>query len=706
MRARYLMTAAILSITAAAGAAAQAPSSAASAAAASTAANPLLVEWTTPEGVPPYDRITPAHYLPAYEEAMRRGRAELAAITATRAPATFENTILALDQGEQLLSRVDATFSNVASADATPEIEAVQEKVSPLLSRYTSEKFQNQALFARVDAVHRNRAGLNPEQRRLVEVMHKSFVRAGAALPTQARARLAAIDERMAALQTNFGQKLLADQKARDTLLTEAEVAGLSPTAKAAAAAKAKAAGKPGYLVSATRSDAESFLTAGTNRTAREKVWRAFAGRNDGGANTTYPIIAEMVRLRAERAKLLGFPSHAHFVLDNSVARTPEAARKLLVDVITPALAKAKAEEADLLTLARADGVTKIEPWDWRFYSDKVRQQRFALNDDEVRQYLRADNVMAAMFDTMTRLYDVTFVPRPDLPVYAPGVQAFQVNRQGQKAGIFFADWFARPTKRAGAWMNELRTQDGVRGLTPIVVNNSNYTPAPAGQVALLSVDDMETSFHEFGHALHGLLSKAKYPSLAGTAVFRDFVEFPSQVHEHWATEKDVLKRFAKNAAGEPMPDALIDKLRRASTFNQGYLTVQQLSSALVDLDLHSMGTIPADFDAAAFERAKLAELGVPESVGMRHRSPHFSHIFDGGYSAGYYAYTWAEVMDADGFAAFEETGDVWNKAVADRLRTEVLERGNTRDPAESYRAFRGRDPDPRPLLKNRGLVE
>jgi peptidyl-dipeptidase Dcp len=539
------MTAALLSVAGAA--MAQAPQAAA---AANTATNPLIREFTTPEGVPPYDRIKPADYLPAYEEAMRRGRAEIAAIAANRAPATFANTILPLDQGEQLLTRVDATFSNVASADATPEIQAVEEKISPLQARYASEKYQNQALFARVDAVHRNRARLTPEQQRLTEVIHKRFVRSGAALPAAQRARLAAIDERMAAVQTGFGQKLLADQKARDTLLTEAEVAGLSDSAKASAAAKAKAAGKTGYLVTATRSDAESFLTAATNRAAREKVWRAFAGRNDGTANTTYPDIAEMVRLRAERAKLLGYPSHAHFVLDNSMAKTPEAARKLLVDVITPALKKAAAEEADLLKLARADGVAKIEPWDWRFYSDKVRQQRFALNDDEVRQYLRADNVMAAMFDTMTRLYDVTFVPRPDLPVYAPGVQAFQVNRQGQKAGIFFADWFARPTKRAGAWMNELRTQDGVRGLTPIVVNNSNYTPAPQGQVALLSVDDMETSFHEFGHALHGLLSKAKYPTLAGTSVYRDFVEFPSQVHEHWATEPDTLKRFAKNAAG------------------------------------------------------------------------------------------------------------------------------------------------------------
>lgn len=701
MRAKFLMTAALLGM-----APLSATAAAVDAPAASLASNPLIGDWTTPEGVPPYDRIKPADYQPAFEEAMRRGRAEIAAITATSAAPTFDNTILALDQGEQLLNRVDATFSNVASADATPDIQAVQEAISPLQARYASEKYQNQALFARVDAVFRNRAGLTPEQRQLVEVTHKRFVRAGAALPADARARLAAIDERMAGLQTSFGQKLLADQKARDTLLTDAEVAGLSASAKASAAAKARAAGKAGYLVSATRSDAESFLTAATNRGAREKVWRAFAGRNDGGANTTYPLIAEMVRLRAERAKLLGFPTHAAYVLDNSMARTPEAARKLLIDVITPALRKAAAEEADLAVLARADGVTAIAPWDWRFYADKVRQQRFALNDDEVRQYLGMDNVVAAMFDSMGRLYGVSFVARPDLPVYAPGVRAWQVNRDGRKLGIFFADWFARPTKQAGAWMNELRTQDGVRGLTPIVVNNANYSPAPAGQVALLSVDDLETTFHEFGHALHGLLSRAKYPTLAGTSVYRDFVEFPSQVHEHWATEIDTLKRFAKNAAGQPMPDALIAKLRRASTFNQGYLTVQQLSSALVDLDLHSMGEIPADFDPAKFERDALARLGVPESVGMRHRTPHFSHIFDGGYSAGYYAYTWAEVMDADGFAAFEETGNPWNKAVADRLRTEVLERGNTRDPAESYRAFRGRDPDPRALLKNRGLVE
>lgn len=536
---------------------------------------------------------------------------------------------------------------------------------------------------------------LTSEQRRLLEETHRRFVRAGAALAPAARMRVAAINEEQADLAVQFGQKLLADQKASDVLLSEAEVAGLSDAQRAAAAAAARTAGKPGYLIPATRSAVEPFLTVASDRSAREKVFRAFDNRGDNpNANNTSAIIRRLLELRIERARLTGARSHAEFALEDTMAKTPEAAMALLTQVYRAGLARAREEEQALLVVARADGIGRLEPWDWRFYAEKVRQQRYSLDETALKQYFPLDGMVAALMETTRRLYGIQFHPRPDVPVYAPGVKVWEIREaDGRPLGLFYADWFARDTKRPGAWMNSLRDQ-----------SNCNFTPPAPGERALISLDDAETLFHEFGHALHGLFSKVRYPSLSGTSVTRDFVELPSQIHEHWIAEPSILRAHARNAAGEPIPEAMLQALLRSRTFNQGFLTVQQLSSAILDMELHSLGALPEDFDVHAWETERLRALGVPEAIGMRHRLAHFSHIFDGGYSAGYYAYTWAEVMDADGFEAFKESGNLFDPALAARLRNEILARGNTRDPAQSYVAFRGRMPDADALLRNRGL--
>ena len=677
--------------------------------AAAQSANPLVGAWSTPDGVPPYDVIRPEHYEPAFDRAIAKAREESQAIAKDPAAPTFENTIEAMERAGRELSRVASTFFTVASADATPANQAIQKAIAPKLARLSNETMLDQALFQRVDTLYKQRAslGLNPEQARLLEQTHKRFVRAGAALSPEARARVAEINEEMANLGVQFGQKLLADQKANDVFLSAAEVEGLPADQASAAAAAAEAAGKAGqYLFPATRSAAEPFLTAAPNRGAREKIWRAFTFRGDNdNANNTRAEIKRLVELRIERAKLMGAATHADFVLADSMAKTPDAAMDLLMAVYTPALERAKEELADIQALAAKDGVTDVQPWDWRYYAEQVRSERFALDEAQVKQYMPLDGIVDAMFETTRKLFGLTVHERNDIPPYAEGVRVFEIREaDGRNVGLFYADWFARPTKRPGAWMNSIRVPNGLLGESPIVVNNQNITPPAAGERALISLDEARTLFHEFGHGLHGLLSTAHYPSLSGTAVSRDFVEFPSQVYEHWITEPEILQAHARNAEGEAMPTEMLESLLKAQTFNQGFFTVQQLSSAILDMRLHQLTSLPAGFDAGEWEAAQLRELGVPEEIGMRHRLPHFSHIFDGGYSASYYAYTWAEAMDADGFDAFKEAGNVFDPELAAKLRREVYEVGNTRDPAESYKAFRGRMPSADALLRNRGL--
>ena len=677
--------------------------------AAPAATNPLLGDWITdPQGVPPYGMIKAADYQPALDSALAEARRELSAITRVRSAPTFANTIEALERTGLRYQAISAAFFNVASADATPEIQAAEEPISAMLTDFSNAMMLDPALFARVDAVYRQRASLDlsPEQTRLLEETHRRFVRAGAALAPEQRERVAQINAEMSKLGVAFGQKLLADQKASSVILTEAEMAGIPAGAKAAAAKAAEDAGRQGYLITATRSAVEPFLTTATNRAAREKVFKAFDNRGaNANDNNTAAIIRRMLELRIERAQLMGAKTHADFVLEDSMAKTPDGAMDLLMQIYAPARERARQEQAALEKLAAADGVTKLEAWDWRFYAEKERARRYNLDEAQLKQYFPLDGMVAALMETTGRLYGIKFVERPDLPVYAPGVKAWEVREaDGTVVGLFFADWFARPTKRPGAWMNSLRDQSALLGYKAVVVNNCNFTSPAPGERATISLDDAETLFHEFGHALHGLFSQVRYPSLSGTAVSRDFVELPSQIHEHWISEPSIQRAHAKNAAGEPIPEAMLASLLEARTFNQGFVTVQQISSAILDMRLHQMTSVPADFDAVAWEKAQLTALGVLEAVGMRHRLPHFSHIFDGGYSAGYYAYSWAEAMDADGFEAFKESGDLFNPVLAAKLRREVLARGNTRDPAESYIAFRGRLPNADALLENRGL--
>lgn len=672
-------------------------------------ANPLIGVWDTPDGVPPYDRIRPEHYEPAFDLAIAEARSQSAKIANNAAPPTFENTIEAMERSGRDLARISSTFYTVASADATPANQAIQKNVAPKLARLSNDTLLNQKLFNRVDVIFKRRAelGLSPEQLRLVEETHLGFVRAGAALSPDARKRVAAINEELANLGVEFGQKLLADQKANDVFLTAEEVKGLPLDQVQASSAAAKAAGKANaYLFPATRSAAEPFLTSSPNRGAREKIWRAFSFRGDNkNDNNTSATIASLVRLRAERATLMGAKSHADFVLEDSMAKNTDAALGLLMSVYRPALERSKKELKEIQPLALKDGITAVEPWDWRYYAEKIRSERFSLDESEVKQYMPLDGMVDALFETTQKLFGLTAVERKDISVYAPGVRVFEIREaDGSKLGLFYADWFARPTKRPGAWMNSIRVSNTLLGESPIVVNNQNIPPPASGQPALLTLDEAQTLFHEFGHGLHGLLSTARYPSLSGTAVSRDFVEFPSQVYEHWITDPSILRAHARNAAGEQIPEPMLQALLKSQTFNQGYQTVQQLSSAILDMRLHSLKELPQDFDAGRWEAAQLADLGVPAAVGMRHRLPHFSHIFDGGYSASYYAYTWAEAMDADGFDAFVESGDVFNPELARKLRQEVYERGNTRDPAESYIRFRGRLPTADALLRNRGL--
>ncbi len=685
------------------------PALAQTAAAQAEAANPLLGDWITdPVGVPPYDRIETAHYEPAMRAALDTARAEIDAIANNPAAPDFANVIEALERAGRASDRISAAFFNVAGANAREDIQDAQDVLVPLVTSFSNDMMLNPALFARIDALWQQRDSLDltSEQRRLLQVTHERFTRAGAALDEASRARVAAINSELADLSTQFGRKLLADQKAGDVLLSEAEMAGVPDDQRASYAEAASQAGKQGYLLAATRSVFEPFLTTAANRTAREKVFKAFDNRGaNANDNNTSSLISRMINLRAEKAKLMGAAHHAEFALGNTMAKTPEAAMALLMEIYEPALARAREEEADLLKLAAADGITQLEPWDWRYYGDKLRQERYNFDDGEVKSYFPLESMVTALKDTTAKLYGIQFVERPDLPAYAEGVRAWEIREaNGDMIGLFFADWFARPTKRPGAWMNSLRSQNTLFGDRPIVVNNTNFTRPAPGQPALISLDDSVTLFHEFGHGLHGLFSEVKYLSLSGTAVSRDFVEVPSQIHEHWVRHPQVLGQHARNSAGEAIPEDLLTSLLESRMFNQGFLTVQQISSAILDMRIHLMTDIPEGFDAVQWEAEQLANLGVPRAVGMRHRLPHFSHIFAGGYSAGYYAYSWSEAMDADGFEAFKDSGDIFDPATAARLRREILSTGNSRDPEDSYTAFRGRLPNADALLKNRGL--
>jgi peptidyl-dipeptidase Dcp len=675
--------------------------------------NPFLVPWSTPFGAPPFASLDIKYVAPAYDVGLSEHRAEIDTIAGQSSAPDFANTIDALELAGHGLDQVSSVFWNLAGTDSTDEIRALERQLTPLLSAHSTAITNNRALFDRIHTLHEQRhtLGLSPEQLRVLEKSHLSFVRRGAALEGPAKQRMGEILERLAVLGTEFRQNLLADESSYQLVLDgEADLAGLPDFLRAAAAQAATERALAGkHVITLSRSLIEPFLTFSSRRDLRERAFKAWIARGEnGGATDNRAIVTEMLALRQERAKLLGFANFAHYKLDDTMAKTPAAVAELLDRVWQPAVARAKSERDKLAAMAAAHGENaQIEPWDWRYWAEKVRVAEFDLDEASLKPYLPLDAMIEAAFHTAHRLFGLTFAERHDVPVYHPEVCAFEVSdAQGQHIGLFYADYFARASKRSGAWMTAFRSQEKLRAdIRPIIVNVMNFAKGAAGEPALLSFDDARTLFHEFGHGLHGLLSNVTYPSIAGTAVARDFVELPSQLFEHWLETPDILSRFARHyKTGEPMPASMIAKVKASRTFNQGFATIEYLSSALVDMAFHSEDL--AGRDPIAFEQEVLAKIGMPREIVMRHRTPQFAHIFSGdGYSAGYYSYLWSEVLDADAFAAFSETGDVFDPAVAARLKEHVYAAGGREKPDAAYIAFRGKLPAVDGLLKKRGLA-
>jgi peptidyl-dipeptidase Dcp len=683
--------------------------------AATQAGNPLLEAWSGSAATPPFAAIRPAHFKPAFETAMAAQLAEIEAIAGETAPPSFANTIAALERSGRALSQVSAVFSCLAGAHTNEDIQALEREMSPRLAAHRNRIQLHPGLYARIKALwdRCGELGLSPEEARVLERYEVTFRRAGAGLNAADKARVAAIGERLASLGTAFSQNVLADEQSYALVLETADdLAGLSAAQVTAAKEAAQERGHAGkYAITLVRSSVEPFLTSSTRRDLREKAYLAWIARGDGGGATdNKAIIAETVRLRAERARLLGYSNFARYRLDDAMAKTPEAVRALLERVWTPARARAMADRDALQELAQAEGGNfALAPWDWRFYAEKLRKARFDVDQAEIAPYLSLDNMIAAAFDTAGRLFGLTFREKHDVPVWHPDVRVWEVRgTDGRHVGLFFGDYFARSSKRGGAWMTTLRVQEKLSGdIRPLVVNVMNFAKAGGGAPTLLSFDDARTLFHEFGHGLHGLLSDVTYPVIACTRVATDFVELPSQLYEHWLEEPAVLRRFARHyETSAPMPEDLIERALAARRFNQGFATVEYLASALVDLESHLLEGADG-FDPAAFEADVLKKIGMPGEIAMRHRSPHFQHVFSGGgYAAGYYSYMWSEVLDADAFEAFKESGDVFDPATAARLRDDILAAGGSRDPADAYTAFRGRLPTPDALLRKRGFAE
>jgi peptidyl-dipeptidase Dcp len=681
--------------------------------------NPLLQDWTGPYGLPPFAAVRAEHFGPAFEQAMAEHLGEIEAIGAQAAAPTFENTIAVLDRAGRRFDRIASMFHNLTSSETSPALQAVERSMAPLLAAHDSRISMNRALFARIDALHDKRAGLSlgDEQRRVLERFHIDFVRAGAKLAPQGQLRYAAIMQRLAELTTRFGQNVLADESEfRLVLESEADLAGLPPFVRAAARQAAAERGlERASIVTLSRSHIVPFLTFSERRDLRERAWRAWTSRGEhAGASDNRAVAEEILQLRLEQAQLHGYPSYADYALADTMAGNQAAVTTLLARVWQPAKARAVEEREALEALALSRGeALKIEPWDWRFYAEKVRQVRYDLDEAAIKPYFPLDGIVGAAFDCASRLFGLSFVARPEVVVYHPDVTVYEVrDASDTPIGVFLHDNFARPTKRSGAWMSAYRMQskNGVEGgarVLPVIVNNNNFAKAAPGEPTLLSFDDARTLFHEFGHGLHGLLSNVTYERVSGTNVLRDFVELPSQLFEHWLEEPEVLKRHARHhATGEPIPDALIDKLHQARHFNQGFETVRYTASALVDMAAHAR-TESGPLDVVAFERAELERLGLPAGVGINHRLTHFQHLFSGsGYAAGYYVYLWAEVLDADGFEAFVEAGSPFDAGVATRLARFIYSAGNSIEPGAAYQAFRGRAPTPEPMLRQRGLVD
>jgi peptidyl-dipeptidase Dcp len=671
--------------------------------------NPVLAPWEGPHGgAPAFDRIQIDHFIPALEAAMAEKRADIAAIADNPEPATFANTLVALEASGERFTRATRLMGVFTSTMNTPQMREVQTWAAPKLAALRDEITQNAALFARVKAVYeaRETSGLGAEEQRLAFVTYDRFVRQGAALSTADKARLAEINQALAALYTRFSQNVLADEEGEALVIEhESDLAGLSKEQREAAAAEAKARGLEGkWAFANTRSAMEPFMTFAARRELREKALRLFTRRGDGTAHDNRPLITEIMKLRAEKARLLGYPTFAHWVADGQMSKTPDAAMKLLDEVWGPARERVVEEVAEMQALASSEGANEpIAPWDYRYYGEKVRKAKYDFDEAEVKPYLQLPKLIEGMFWAAGELFGLRFEAVHDLPVCHPDVSVYEVTRNGARVGLWYFDPYARPGKNSGAWMSEYRTQQRLGGqlTTPIISNNENFIPPSPGEPCLISWTDAVTLFHEFGHGLHGLNSNVTYPSLAGTAVLRDFVELPSQLFEHWLPTRELLARYAVHyKTGAPMPEALV-----AKTFHQGFKTVEYLANALLDLKAHLIG--PAPIDADAFEREGLEEIGMPHEIVLRHRLPHFSHMFSSeAYAAGYYNYIWADTLSADAAEAFAESpGGFYDKATAKRLLEGVLSIGNSVDPAQAYRQFRGRDAGVDALMRDRGFA-
>jgi peptidyl-dipeptidase Dcp len=676
--------------------------------------NPLLAEWAGPYGgVPPFDKVQVALFKPALESAMAENLADIDKVAKQSTTPTFDNTIVQLEKAGHTFDRVSTIYGIWSSTMSSPDFQLVQREMAPKLAAFSDQITQNEPLFKRIETIYNSpeKKKLNSEQQRLVWLYYTNFVRAGARLDASAKARLTEINQELASLFTKFSNNVLFEEDNQFvTLKSEDDLKGLPQSVRDGEAASAVAKKQPGtWVIMNTRSSVEPFLTYSDRRDLREKVWRMFIMRGDnGGEHDNNAIISQILQLRAERAKLLGYQTHAHWRLENAMAKTPERAMDLMMQVWKPAVARVHEEVADMQALVAKEGSTfEIAPWDYRYYMEKVRKAKYDLDQNEVKPYLQLDKLVEAIHWVAGELFNFKFTPATNVPVAHPDIRVWEVTDKtsGKHIGLWFFDPYARAGKRSGAWMNAYRTQERIDGeITTIVSNNANFVKGKAGEPMLISWDDATTMFHEFGHALHGLNSSVTYPSLSGTSVARDYVEFPSQLMEHWLSTPQVLQKFAVHyQTGKPIPQALVDKINRSKTFNEGFATVEYLSAAILDMKLHLLGS--QKIEARAFEKQALDELGMPREIVLRHRLPQFLHVFSSdGYSAGYYSYLWSDVITADAFGAFTEAGGPYDRKVADRLRKNIFSIGNTIDPAEAYRTFRGRDPKVEALMKKRGF--
>ena len=668
--------------------------------------NPLLETWDTPFGLPPFDRIAVGDWMPATEAALAEARAAVDTIAANPEAPNFDNTVAALEMSDEALGRVLSAFYAVASADSTPALQALQRDFAPMLSAHMSWVIGNQALFERIDALWQTRETLDlgPEEARVLMLTHRRFVRAGAQLEGQAAVRMAEIRTRLSVLGTRFSQNLLADESAWTMPLSEEELAKLPAGLRSAAKA---AGGDKGAVITLSRSLVVPFLQYSPNRELRRRAFEAWGARGmNGGETDNRAIAAETLKLREERAKLLGHDDYASWKLETEMAGSPQAVRELLHAVWTPARAAAEADAAIYADMLHADGHEgPLDPWDWRYYAEGRRRAEHEIDDGTLKPYLQLDRMIEAAFSVAHRLFGIE-AREIEALAYHPDARTFEITRRGEHLAVFVGDWFARPSKRSGAWCTTMRDQHRMAGrdVRPLVLNVCNFAKPDAGEPALLSFDDARTLFHEFGHALHQMLSDVTYESISGTSVARDFVELPSQLFEHWLEVPEVLREFATHAeTGEPMPEALMDRMLAAANFDQGFATVEQTASAIVDLEFHC-GTAPAD--PMQRQAEVLEEIGMPRAIAMRHATPHFAHVFSGdGYAAGYYSYLWSEMMDADAFEAFRETGDAFDPETAARLEEHVLSRGGSEEAGVLYERFRGSTPDVAALLRGRGLA-